>query len=221
MENLIKNLYAADELKGCTDEEIAFMKQKFGALPAVLENFYRTAAKTEALHNAQDLWMLPEHFTKYTWLDDPECLIILNEAQGVCQAGIRRADLTQSDPPVYVKTDDVKTEDNDWLLCASSTSEFLMVMLGYQAAFAMEFSPEEFYWITEDELSVIKEKLDKLPYEVHNWLYDMSISLYSNAPDNIAAVMECSGNLQVLYGANSEESSRKLMSVMDGIGEAM
>lgn len=214
MENLIKNLYAVDSFSGCTEEEIAFMKQQFGALPAVLEKFYRTVAKTEALHHIQDAWMLPEHFNRYTWLNDPKCLIILNENQGVCQAGIRREDLTQPDPPVYVKTD-----DNDWVLSASSTSEFLMAMLGYQASFAMKYSFEEFYWITEMELATIQEKMDKLPYEIHNWIYDLEISLYSNAPDNIVAVTDCGGDLQILYGANSEEGYAKLMTVMEGIGE--
>lgn len=215
MENLIKNLYAVDSFSGCTESEIAFMKQMFGNLPSVLENFYRTVAKTESLHHIQDSWMLPEHFAKYPWLNDPDCLIIMNENQGVCQAGIRREDLTQLDPPVYVKTD-----DNDWVLSASTTSEFLMAMLGYQASFDMKFSYEEFYWITEEELAIIQEKMDKLPYEVHNWIYNIQISLYSNAPDNIVALMDCNGDLQVLYGANSEEGYEKLMSVMEGIGEA-
>lgn len=156
MENLIRNLYAVDVIIGCTEEEITFIKKMFGALPPVLENFYRTVAKTEALHHMQDFWMLPEHFTKYTWLNDPECLIILNENQGVCQAGIRREDLSQSDPPVYVQTD-----DNEWVLSAPSTSVFLK------------------------------------------------------------AVMETGGDLQILYGANSEEGYTKLMTVMKDIGEAM
>lgn len=216
MEKLIKNLYTADSFIGCTEEEIVFMKKMFGALPEVLENFYKMVAKTESLHHIQDCWILPEHFTKYKWLNDTECLIILNENQGVCQAGIKRADLTKTDPPVYVKTD-----DNDWVLSAPSTSEFLMAMLGYESVFNMKHQPEAFYWITEDELAIIKAKMNKLPYEVHNWLYDMEISLYANAPDNIVAVMECGGDLQVLYGANSEEGYEKLMIVMEGIGEEM
>lgn len=216
MENMIKNLYVVDSLVGCTEEEIAFMMQKFGALPLVLERFYRTVAKTEALHHVQDEWMLPKHFTKYTWLTNSECLIILNENQGVCQAGIRREDLTKPDPPVYVKTD-----DNNWVLSAPSTSEFLMAMLGYQASFAMKFSVEDFYWITEEELAIMQAKMDKLPYEVHNWMYGIQISLYSNAPDNIVAVTDCSGDLMVLYGANSEEGYEKVMAVMEGIGEGV
>lgn len=216
MESMIKNLYATESFCGCSDEEIAFMKEKFGALPAVLEKFYKNVAKTEALHHGQDTWMLPEHFAKYTWLNNSECLILINENQGVCKAGIRRADLTQPDPPVYVKTD-----DNEWLLSAPTTSEFLKAMLGYQSVFDMVFSYDEYYWITEEELETIQAKMEKLPYEVHNWMYGMEISLYSNAPDNIVTVTDCDGDLQVWYGANSEEGYAALMTVMEGLGEEM
>ena len=213
IQDLAKNLYAVDKLQGCTEEEILFMKQKFGELPSVLEAFYRTVAKTEVLHHVQDHWILPEHFEKYSWLQEFDSLILINENQGVCQAGIRKEDLSQIDPPVYVKTD-----DNDWVLSASSTSEFLLAMLAYEASFFMEFCPEEFYWITEEEFSIIQAKMQKLPYEIHNWLYDMKVSFYSNDVDNIMAVMDCSGDLQILYGANSEDSYAKLMVVMDEIG---
>lgn len=216
MESMIKNLYSVDKLCGCTEDEIAFVKEMFGDLPEVIENFYRNVAKTEKIHHIQDCWMLPEHFVKYSWLNDPDCLIILNENQGVCQAGIRREDLTKPDPPVFVKTD-----DNEWLLSAPSISEFLKAMLSYEASFVMLFQPEAFYMITEEEMSTIEANLNKLPYEVKNWLYDMNISFYSNAPDNIVAVMDCGGNLQILYGANSEESYKNLMTVMEGIGEEM
>lgn len=192
------------------------MKQMFGEIPSVLEAFYRIAAKTDALHHVQDCWMLPEHFEEYNWLKDSDCLILLNENQGVCQAGIRREDLSQSDPPVYVQTD-----DNDWVICAPSTSEFLLAALGFEASFSMEFCPEAFYWITAEELSIIQAKMQKLPYEIHNWLYDMKVSLYANAADNIVTVMDSGGELQVLYGANSGDSYAKLMTVMDGLGEEM
>ena len=216
MESMIKNLYGVDLLNGCTEDEIDLVKQIFGNLPAVVEIFYRTVAKTECIHKIQDMWILPEHFTKWTWLDDPNCLIIMNENQGVCQAGIRREDLKMDDPPVYVKTD-----DNNWVLCAKTTSEFIMAMLGYQASFAMKYSFEDFLWINEEELEHIQRELDKLPFEVHNWIYDISVSLYSNSPDNIVAITDCGGDLHILYGASSKEGYEKLMLVMKGIGQVV
>lgn len=213
---LIKNLYAVDELCGYTEQEVDFMKQLFGEIPQVLEEFYRTAARTDALHHVQDTWMLPEHFEKYNWLKEEECLILLNENQGVCRAGIRREDLGMQDPPVYVSDD-----DTNWVICAETTSEFLAAAIGFEAPFALKFTPEEFYCLTKEELAVIESKLTKLPYEMKNWLYNMNVTLYSNALDNIVVVMDCDGDLQMLYGAASKESYDKLMEVMEGIGEAM
>ena len=62
-----------------------------------------------------------------------------------------------------------------------------------------------------------------------NWvLCGMRITLYSNEPDNMVAVMDCGdwelhgdGELQMLYGAASEASYASLMSVLEGIGEAI
>ena len=51
------------------------------------------------------------------------------------------------DPPVYVTED-----DKNWTLCAPTTSEFLSAALAYECVFTFECNPEEFYWLTEEEL---------------------------------------------------------------------
>lgn len=103
---MFKPLYAVDTLEGYTENEIVYLKELFGALPQVLEDYYRAAGRTKAFHCVQDIWILPEHFQKWEWLWEPEYLILLNENQGVCRAGIRREDLMLPDPPVYVTEDD-------------------------------------------------------------------------------------------------------------------
>ena len=47
-----------------------------------------------------------------------------------------------------------------------------------------------------------------------------AMSFYSNASDNMAVVMDC-GDLEVLYGAASEAGYKRLMEVMEGIGEPL
>ena len=62
-----------------------------------------------------------------------------------------------------------------------------------------------------------------------NWvLCGMRITLYSNEPDNMVAVMACGGwgmhgdgELQMLYGAASEASYASLMCVLEGVEEAI
>ena len=89
----IKPLYNLDAFQGCGEEEIEVMKARFGALPQVVEDFYRTAAKTKAFHYVQDSWVLPEHYKRWTWLEKTDALILLLENQSVCFAGILREDL--------------------------------------------------------------------------------------------------------------------------------
>ena len=210
----LKVLYAADSLEGFTDEEVDDMRALFGALPRVVEEFYRKAARSDVLHHGQDQWLLPEDFKRSEQFQKSECLILLCENQGVYLAGIRRENLDMDDPPVYL-TENCK----EWKLCADSTTEFLYAMTAYEAVFSYEYFPEEFYFITEKELAELEKKLTKLPYEIRGWFGDR-ILLFSNAPDNMVQVMDCGGgDLQMLFGAATEDSYLELMDVVEGMGE--
>ncbi len=103
---LFRNLYGVDQPQGCTDGEIAAVKEIFGAIPAVVEDFWRTFGRTPQLNYVQDTWILPEHYSKWTWPGESQYLILLNENQGVCRAGIRREDLSLPDPPVYTQMEE-------------------------------------------------------------------------------------------------------------------
>lgn len=213
----LKPLYGVSELQGYADADIAALKERFGALPAVLEEYYRAAGRTAAFHHVQDTWMLPEDFQRWEWLQRSEYLTLLVENQGVCRAGIRREDLCLPDPPVYESED-----EGEWALCAPAVSVFLPAALAYESVIGIEFAPCDFFWLTEEELSRIRTGLTQLPYSFGPWISGMKITLYQNAPDNLAAILECEdGELQMLYGAASEASYQKLMTVLKGIGEPL
>ena len=61
-------LYGNPTPSGCTPEEIDILKQRFGTIPQVVEDFYRLAAKTHPFHTAQDTWILPENYKTWPWL---------------------------------------------------------------------------------------------------------------------------------------------------------
>lgn len=213
-EEMIKQLYQVEKLQGYNENEIAYVKDYFGALPEVLENFWRKAGATKELHHGQDFWVKPSDFQKRDWLKDRDHLILMTENQNCCRAGIRKDDLTEKDPPVYVTID-----DDDWALCAGSVSEFLQGMSAYQAIFTFDYCAEDFVlWIEEEEQEIIQSNLGKKPFTLHNWQH-MDMSFYSNEPDNMVVIMDC-GDLEVIYGAASKESYDKLMEVMEGLGEA-
>ena len=216
---LIKNLYGTDELDGYSDEDIAFLKEMFGSLPEVLEDYYRKAGRTEILKHLQDEWILPEHYQNRNWLkQEKDFYILMNENQGVFQFGIRREDMNKSNPPVYYIENELTAKYCDTL------SEFLLCQSAYQAVFTFEYSSEEFYGITEDELKIVEENLQKYPFELKNneQDYPFNMSFYYNASDNLYVVMKYNeDDMQVLYGAVSEKSFDKLEKVVGNLGEPM
>jgi hypothetical protein len=206
---MIKLLYLVEELQGYDESDIVSAKNHFGALPQVVENFWRKAGRTEAIHHIQDHWSKPEE-----WQKNCDYLILLTENQGCFITGIQKTDLKKADPPVYIKMN-----DKDWALCTETTSEFLQAVLAYESIFTFSYVPEDFvFWLTDEEKEIISENLEKKSFMLHGWM-NMDISFYSNASDNMAAIMECD-EPQVIYGAASEESYEKLLDVMEDIGES-
>ena len=216
---LIKNLYGVDELAGYSDEDIAFLKEMFGDLPEVLEDYYRKAGRTEILGHLQDEWILPEHYKNWQWLkEEKDFYILMNENQGVFQLGIRREDMSKSNPPVYY------IDGKNIIKYCDTLSEFLICQSAYQSVFTFKYSPEEFYSITEDELKIVEQGLNKYPFELKNdeQDYPFNISFYYNASDNLYVVMNYGeDDIQVLYGAVSEESYNKLEEIVGDLGEPM
>ena len=216
---LVRTLYDADQPQGCTEEEIAAVRARFGVLPAVVEEFWRTVGRTKRVNSVQDTWIFPEHYAKWAWLDDYDALILLHENQGVCRAGIRREDLALPDPPVYTQMED----GGPWLLSAPTTSAFLEAALLYESVFQLECSPEEFFELPEEDLAVIQEKLTRQPAVLKHWM-EMEVTFYSSRPDNLVAVMELGGEYggyQMLYGGATPESYEALLEVMEDLGEAI
>lgn len=215
----IKPLYGTDNLQGYTDADIELLYSRFGALPQVLEEYYRAAGRTKAFHDVnQDYWVLPEDYGLGECLQQTDYMILLEENQSVCHAGIRREDLSMPDPPVYY-SDDME----NWILCAQTTSEFLAVALAYEAVFYFEeYGCEEFYQLTLKDVEFVQSRLTKFPYEIACWIGCIKVTLYQSEADNMVAVMECGeDDFQMLYGAANEESYNRLYAILEGVGEAI
>ena len=213
LREIVRPLYGVAEPQGCTEAEIDAVREKFGSLPAVVEDFWRTFGHTKRLNQCQDDWVFPGHYSKWKWLEEHDDLILLNENQSVFQACVQRADLALPDPPVYLLEG-----PSPRLLSAPTVSSFLEATLLYEAVFQLEYSPEEFFEFTEADLAVIRSRLTKRPALQKNW-FVTETSFYSDRPDNLLVVMDMGGDYQGLYGANTQESYAALMEVMEGLGE--
>lgn len=196
---------------GYSAEEIDLVKAAVGALPGELERFFLKYGASPELHGLQDELILPN---RYKSLLNSEYIVFFNENQGVCQAAVKKTDADISDPPVYTSVD-----DGEWRLSSSHVSEFLCAMFDYQASICLDFSPEEFYWITPEEKTKIERLFPRLG-RFENWLYDCNITVYGSGGGRIA-IMENDGDIQMNFAANNECDYMHIRELLDSIGEAM
>ncbi|MCI8688389.1 MAG: hypothetical protein HFF57_08790 [Lawsonibacter sp.] len=213
---LVRDLYGIDQPQGCTEEEIAAVREKFGTLPAVVEDFWRTFGRTPRLSYVQDDWMFPAFYEKWGWPKRLKDLSLLCENQYVYEAAVLQKDLSLPDPPVYIRP---AADEGPWQLSSPTVSEFLEAALLYEAVWQLDHEPGEFYWLTEKELAVVQDKLTKSPAVLKNWFVS-EITFYSNRPDNLVVIMDMEdGMYQASYGGATQESFDALMEVMEGLGE--
>lgn len=215
LRQLVRDLYGVDQPQGCTEEEIAAVRESFGALPAVVEDFWRTFGHTKELTRTDDTWFFPEDFLRWDHLAQSGDLPLLDENQYVCAAAILQKDLFLSNPPVYTR---MAADKGPWVLSTPTVSEFLEAALTYEAIWQLKYSAEEYHWLTGEELAVIQAKLTKRSAILRNWM-DLEITFYSSRPDNLVVVMDAGDHYEVLYGGATEESYAALLEVMEGLGE--
>lgn len=212
--NEILELFNVTKPKGYSREQIEATKAATGPIPAILEQFYLEYGLTDELLHLQDNLLLPD---RYRALLNDDYIIFFDENQGVCHAGIRKSEALMPDPPVYVRMD-----NREWKKSADRVSDFLVAMFGYQASICLEYSPEEFYFITEEEKGKIEKLFVKRKEKFENWLSDYSITLYGDNNHGRIAIMEQAGyDIQLNYAANTKEEYERMAALLGGIGEAI
>lgn len=205
----ILRLFNVKEPVGYTVNEVEKAKSEVGAMPLALERFYLYCGKSPKLQCLQDEFILPNRYPAFLKLD---YIVFFDENQGVCQAAIRKMDAGVDDPPVYVSV-----ENGEWKLSAPRFSEFLGAMFDYQASICLEFSPEEFYFVTAEEKTKIESMFPKLG-GFDNWLYDRNNTVYGENGGRIA-LMENGGDIQMNYAANNEHEFNRIRTLLSNIGE--
>ena len=212
--NSILELFQLKTPTGYTKEEIEKAKAAVGGLPLELEKFYLYCGSSPELQFLQDELILPG---KYPALLDPEYIVFYNENQGVCQAAVRKSEVLLGDPPVYTSVD-----NGEWTLSSPHVSEFLKAMYDYQASICLDFNPEDFYFVTEEEKAKIESLFPKLG-SFNGWLYTYKVTVYGENGIRIALMedAEDGGDIQMNFAANNQEDYDKVTAMLDGIGEPM
>lgn len=210
--NEILQLFCVENPEGYSLEDMEKVKQTVGGLPEVLEKFYLKYGNTGDLMYLQDNLIFPN---QYPSMKDLDYIIFFNENQGVCRAGVRKADVKIPDPPVYVSMD-----DKTWVKSSDKVSDFLVAMYGYQASICLEYSPEEFYWITKEEKDKVEQLFEKRKEKLEMWL-GFKVTLYGDNCHGRVALMEQEGedDIQMNYAANTKEEYERMAKLLEGIGE--
>ena len=206
----ILKLFKVSPPVGYSAGDIARVKDEVGELPEELERFFLECGASAQLHGLQDELILPN---RHKALLNPEYIIFFNENQGMCHAAVKKSDAHLPDPPVYTSVDD------EWVLSSPHVSEFLCAMFDYQASICLDFSPEEFYFITSEEKSKIEKMFPKLG-GFETWLYDWNITVYGSGGGRVA-LMDNGDVIQMNYAANNERDFSRMRELLEGIGEAI
>jgi len=212
----IPKLFCVETSVGYSEEELAAAREAVGKIPSALMLFYEKYAKSPELQGLQDMLVLPGESYPALLIDD--YIVFFVENQGVCQAAVKKSDADMPDPPVYVNMD----FDDEWVLSSEHVSDFLVAMYGYQASICLEYNPEEFYFITADEIEKIESRFKKRPEVIKSWL-GYELTMYGNDYDGRIALMNNGGDedISMSYAANTKEEFERMKSLLSDIGEAI
>lgn len=212
---IIEQLYNIKDPKGLSNKDIRFLEERFGKLPALLREFYSICGSDNRILESQDSWITPKDYRRWSWLNKNKYMILLNENQGCYIAAILEKDFGKINPIIYSSDD----RGENWNVCANSADEFIKCVLFYEAVFKFPYTSESFYWLTDDEFEIIKNRIELLPFHLDNWFG--KIWLFQDSPTSAAFVIGSEGNYQMLYGATNKEAFLRISEKLNGIGEEL
>lgn len=218
---LLKKLFEIDVFVGYTEDEIAELTEGFEHIPAALLEFWKKCGNTKELFVTNDPWVTLEMVRKYDWMKKRprEYFYLLTENQGVYLAAIRRRDMEQDNPPVYILEPLRDGGVREIGEAAPSVTEFLMGMLIYECALvSFEYMREDIIWYEPEDIEQIESLLKKYPYHVDNW-FSNRIDLYTINNEELLFILM--GDVpQGSYSARNKEVYDRLDAQIGSIGEA-
>lgn len=148
----MRSLFHIEGDNGFSEEEIKKAESKWGALPAVLKEYYRQLGAHERLNRTQNFLRRPDEL-----LERGEYLVFYIENQDCVDWCIHKMDLAYDNPAVYCRN------YNDEMVLESSTlTDFLNAMALFKAgSWGMTYADEDIYSITEEQAEIIRGKYRK------------------------------------------------------------
>jgi len=212
----IRELFHLDQPSPLPDEQIEQIRKQFGSIPEALENYYRLCGGCTEMNGTQDFLVTPDGRYGHYFLEKfgyPDYCVFYVENQCVSEWAIKKADLNQENPPVYESYDNGET----WLKTTDSVSQFLISEAYMQAVFSYEYSSEEFYEITPEQIQILAEKFPRT--DADSDLYH-GVQFFQPYPDAIIMILYNNGEVfDLLYSSESEEHFEELDQMISEILE--
>ena len=201
-QNIIK-LFNLQEYNGIPEESILLAVEKWGNLPAVLIDFYRTlGAETNVCYICDEL-LQPEELYE---IEGHLCFY--KGTQGAISFCIKIEDTATENPPVFYKN----TYSPDFVPVCDSLLQFLYGISCMQAINeGLEFNSEGFYPADEDLLLTISKTFEKKDFYLNNI---PQINFYSLHDDDILAVLSDCDGAQVGYASSNMTHFEEIDSII-------
>ena len=208
----IKSLFGLNSPNGFSENEIEKILNSFDTFPESLLDYYKELGNYD-FNNWQDFLTKPNK-NNYSVLDkyviNPKTdkyVIICQENQGVCFAGIRKEDLSQENPPVYFSFD-----EEYWELGCDNLINYIHGFAYIQAVLCLNYNNN--FDISDSGINFIKANFKCKNIKFNNWIIDGVTEFYGDYDDTI---MMLTAETSLFYASNNKEHFVEMENKWKGI----
>ena len=198
--SFIRNLFHVTEKIGFDNNEIEEVVKHWGALPAILKQYYQELGKHKIINRSQNILRRPHDL-----IDAGEYLIFYIENQNCAEWGIKKEDLMKDNPAVYCRK-----FDGDFSPESNTLTEFLNAMSLLQAASWGLSHASDIFMITEEQAKQIRNRFTKKPYELKQW---MEVSFYGNHDDEVIMLI-VNDDYDLIFASEDERHYKQMEEFM-------
>lgn len=155
----LQKLYEIKKNQGVNDTDITQTEDRLKiTLPNTFKEYHQTLGLADNLNHAFN------HILPLAEIDFAEdYLVIAEENQQVCYWGIKKADLTQSNPPVYACYD-IDQSNPKWYLENNTLADFFLMMALYNATQGgLQYDANCLKDIPKSTVSTIEQNWQEIP----------------------------------------------------------
>ncbi|MDE6776435.1 MAG: hypothetical protein K2J25_00720, partial [Oscillospiraceae bacterium] len=176
---------------------------------------YRLCGGCRDMNASQDFLLTPDgRYTYQTQMKNfayEDYCVFYVENDWVFVWAIKKEDLTKENPPVYETLD-----DKNWHKLCDCVSEFLISQAYVQRTFSFEYSTEEFFYLTQEQLQLLAENFPHV--NADSDLY-MGVKFFQPYKDTLLMILK--DDEEIFMGLCASENEQHFETVMNKIDKIL